>query len=131
MHTSKDLAVSPYMLPYKLFPGKILGIPPLSLWTSLLAPLVSRPTGVTRYLAPWKIHGCVRTFLSTFYNRAIIVSLNYTIIQEKRNLLRDDHFVSNFNTLLGYKSGWSFNNVPSGFWRSEGLGVTLWCGIFF
>lgn len=40
-----------------------MGIPSFSIWTSLLAPLTSRSTGVTRYPAPYK-YGRVRTFLS-------------------------------------------------------------------
>jgi hypothetical protein len=63
LHTSKDLAVSPNMLPYLLFHS---GIPLLSLWTSLLAPLFRlRKDGY--YPLPFSTmhvqHGCVRTFL--------------------------------------------------------------------
>jgi hypothetical protein len=74
LHTSKDLAVSPSLLPKKLFHK---GIPPLSFWASLLAPLVSPRTGVTRYLAPYRNTG-VFGLSSPSKDRAIIVPKHYT-----------------------------------------------------
>jgi len=77
LHASKDLAVSPYILLYTLFHE---GIHCLSAPTSLLAPLVLRPTGVTRYPAPPNCGGRVRTFLPALLGRAIIVSAHYAIL---------------------------------------------------
>jgi hypothetical protein len=53
LHTGKDLAVSPLVLPRELFLDFHPGISRLShTRASLLAPLRLLATGVTRYLAP-------------------------------------------------------------------------------
>jgi hypothetical protein len=65
LHWGKDFAVSSLQSPEELICDlSILGAPYLSSGASLLAPLASRRTGVTRYLsAPTVVGASVRTFL--------------------------------------------------------------------
>jgi len=112
LHASKDFAVSLFLLPRR-FTHK--GCPPLSVWTSLLAPLWLPTTGVTRYPAPTKV-GRARTFL--------------TLLLERDHPMRTGYIMTHIHTVATYCSvAWVPVAMPFSRAKKAGTSRTYCAGV--